>query len=399
MTTNTIANYPDFTNTKIAFQHKSDRELKRVALLFRLMNNKSLVDVGSRLAKIGIKLNLPFVDFAIRKTIFQQFCGGLNLMDCQKIINELYKNNTLSLLDYGVEAKSQEEDFENALKELNNAIDFAASNVSVPGAICKLTALVPNSILIKRQSRLPFSAQEQASYDRFYKRFESACQRAQRLKTSILVDAEESWMQDPMDDLALEMMERFNRDRVVVYNTYQMYRKDRLTKLKNDAIASREKGFLLGVKLVRGAYMEKERARAIEMGYDSPIQDTKDHTDRDYDAALRYCMEDYQNISVICATHNIKSTQLLAHMVIDNGIVRDHPHINFSQLQGMSDYITFNLAKAGFNVAKYVVYGPVKEVAEYLIRRAEENSAVTGETSRELSLINEELKRRGLSSC
>lgn len=388
--------YPDFRNTKIAFQNKSDKELKEVAYLFTLMNKKSLVDLGSKLAKIALKLRVPFVQTIVRKTIFKQFCGGLNLMDCQEVIDDLYKNKVLSLLDYGVEAKAEESELDQAHNELINAIDFAASNHSVPGAICKLTALVPNEILIKKQSKLAFSNLEQQAFDRYYTRIESACIRAFEQNTSIIIDAEESWMQDAMDELVSEMMSRFNKDRVVVYNTYQMYRKDRLGKLTTDYNEAHEGGYLLGAKLVRGAYMEKERKRAKSMNYPSPIQDTKADTDADFNSALLYCLDHYTEISFICATHNIESTELLAHALIDRDIPLDHPHVNFSQLQGMSDYITFNLAKGGFNVAKYVVYGPVKDVAEYLIRRAEENTSVTGESSRELFLIQEEMSRRGM---
>lgn len=388
--------YPDFTNTKIAFQNKSDRELKEVERLFKLMNNKSLVAIGSSFAKCALKFRLPFVETAIKWTLFKQFCGGLNLMDCQEIIDDLYRNNTLSLLDYGVEAKSEESELDEALEELLSAISFAAANHSVPAAICKLTSLVPNHVLIKKQNNTPLNKSEEKVYNRFFERVETACQKAYDLNTSIFIDAEESWMQDPMDVVVTQMMERYNKDRVVVYNTYQMYRKDRLGRLKSDFANAESSSYLLGAKLVRGAYMDKEKERAREMEYPSPIHDTKENTDRDFNAGIAFCLDHFERISFVCATHNIKSTELLAHAVIDRGIPLNHPHINFSQLQGMSDYITFNLAKAGFNVAKYVVYGPVKDVTEYLIRRAEENTAVTGEVSRELRLIQEEIQRRGL---
>jgi proline dehydrogenase len=388
--------YPDFSNTKIAFQNKSDSDLKEIERLFKLMNHKSLVSVGSAVAKCALKFKLPLVELIIKKTLFKQFCGGLNLMDCQDMIDDLYKNNTLSLLDYGVEAKSEESELDEALDELLSAIEFAASNHSVPAAICKLTSLVPNQVLIKKQKGTALKVEEEKAYGKFYKRVESAVNKAYDLKTSIFIDAEESWMQDPMDQIVTDMMAKYNKDRVVVYNTYQMYRKDRLQRLKDDYEKSRSGSYFFGAKLVRGAYMDKERERAIEMGYPSPIHETKNDTDRDFDAGIAFCLDHYQHISFVCATHNIRSTELLAQAVIDRGIPLDHPHINFSQLQGMSDYITFNLAKSGFNVAKYVVYGPVKDVTEYLIRRAEENTAVTGEVSRELRLIQEEIKRRGI---
>ena len=389
--------YPDFTNTEIAFRNKSDQELKEVERLFNAMNNASLVNFGSRLAKYALQLRLPFVQTIIRKTVFKQFCGGLNLLDCQEVIDDLYKNNVLSLLDYGVEGKSEEDDLDHSLEELINAIDFAASNHSVPAAICKLTALVDNDILEKKQNGAPLNVDEQESYDRFYNRVKDACNRAHELEVGLLIDAEESWMQDVMDDVVRSMMELYNKDRVIVYNTYQMYRKDSLEKLKTDYTYAINKDFLLGAKIVRGAYMQKERARAIEMNYESPIHDTKLDTDQDFDRAISFCLEHYQRISFICASHNVKSNQLLANRLIDEGLPLDHKHINFSQLQGMSDYITFNLAKAGFNVAKYVVYGPVREVTEFLIRRAQENTSITGEASRELQLVRSEVKRRNFN--
>lgn len=386
--------YPDFTNTEIAFRNKSDQELQDVERLFSAMNNSSLVNIGSRLAKWALQLRLPLVQTIIRKTVFKQFCGGLNLLDCQEVIDDLYKNNVLSLLDYGVEGKSEEEDLDHSLEELINAIDFAASNHSVPAAICKLTALVDNGILEKKQSGGALSPGEQDSYDRFYNRVKEACSRAHELEVGLLIDAEESWMQDAMDEVVKDMMALFNKDQVIVYNTYQMYRNDRLEKLKRDYQDSIDNEFLMGAKVVRGAYMQKERARALEMSYPSPIHDTKADTDRDFDDAIIFCLEHYERVSFICASHNVKSNQLLAKMLIDRGLPLDHKHINFSQLQGMSDYITFNLAKAGFNVAKYVVYGPVREVTEFLIRRAEENTSITGEASRELQLVRTEVKRR-----
>ncbi len=386
--------YPDFSNTEIAFRNKNNRELKEVERLFSAMNNLSLVNMGSRIAKLALKMRLPLVEKIIQKTVFKQFCGGLNLLDCQEVIDDLYKNNVLSLLDYGVEGKSEEEDLDHSLEELINAIDFAASNHSVPAAICKLTALVDNSILEKKQSDEAFSLEEQNLFDRFYNRVKSACSRAHELGVGLLIDAEESWMQDAMDEVVTDMMQLFNKDNVIVYNTYQMYRKDRLAKLKLDFDHSVKDDYLIGAKIVRGAYMQKERERAQEMGYESPIHNSKEETDHDFDRAIRFCIDNYEKISFICASHNVKSNQLLSSAIIKEGIPLDHKHINFSQLQGMSDYITFNLAKFGFNVAKYVVYGPVKEVTEFLIRRAQENTSITGEASRELQLIRTELKRR-----
>ena len=358
------------------------------------MNNGRLVDIGSGLAKCALKLRLPFVQPIMKRTIFKQFCGGVNLMDCQDVIDHLYANGTLTVLDYGAEAKTEEEDLDAAAEELLSAVEFAASNNSVPVVVSKLTALVDNNLLIKKQLKQPLGEAETARYDKFIKRIHTACARAHELKVSIFVDAEESWMQGAMDEIVVDLMKTFNKDKVTVYNTYQMYRHDKLEQLRSDYLDAHNGGYKIGVKLVRGAYMDKERERAEEKGYPSPIQPDKASTDRDFNEALLFCLDRYEEIAFCNATHNLKSVELLVSEIVKRKIPRDHPHVNFCQLQGMSDYITFNLAQAKFNVAKYVVYGPVRDVVEYLIRRAEENTAVTGEVSRELRLINSEVKRR-----
>ena len=388
--------YPDFSNTQIAFANKSNGELKETERMFMVMNNPKVVSIGSALGKFAIKARLPFVNSIVKRTLFKHFCGGFNLADCQDVIDDLYKNKTQSLLDYGVEGKSQDSELDDTLSEIINAIDFAASNHSVPAAICKLTGLVDNDVLIQKQRDGELNEKDQMLYNNFYERILSACKRAYDLKVGLLIDAEESWMQDAMDEVVIDMMQRFNKDEVIIYNTYQLYRKDTLNRLKQDHEMGQKNGFKLGAKLVRGAYMKKERIRAKEMGYPTPIQDTKLDTDGDFDSAIMYCLDNMEDISFICASHNTYSNQLLAREIIDRSIPKDHKHLNFSQLQGMSDYITFNLASHGFNVAKYVVYGPIKEVADFLIRRAEENTSITGEAGRELTLIRQELKRRGL---
>jgi len=387
---------PDFEDTRIAFKSKNDQELKETWRLFRLMNQNLLVDVGSRLGKCAIKLNLPFVTTAIKRTIFKQFCGGVTLMDCQETIDHLYQYNALAILDYGAEAKSEERDLDAALQELMDAVDFAASNNSVPVVVSKLTALVDNEILEKRQAGTTLTQMETDQYARFMERINQACERAQELKVGVFIDAEESWIQEELDIVATELMSKYNRDQVIVFNTYQMYRHDKLEQLRHDYMVAETEGYMLGAKLVRGAYMDKERERAARLGYPSPIQPNKEASDRDYDAGIMFCLDHYEKISFCNASHNLQSVILLASEIDKRGIHRDHRHINFCQLQGMSDHLTFNLAQSGYNVAKYVVYGPVKEVAEYLIRRAEENTSLTGGMSRELSLITQEMKRRGL---
>lgn len=384
----------DFTDTEIAFSTKTDKELKKMSFLFLMMNKSTLVNIGSKLGLIAFKLRLPFVNYAVRHTIFQQFCGGEDLKDCQKAVDTLYKNNALTILDYGAEGKSDEEDLNNVMEETIRAIEFAASNESVPVISTKFTGLVANSILEKLQNKEALTITEQRDYEKLLERVDNICSKAHEFGVGIFVDAEESWMQRPIDNLTLDMMAKYNQDKVILYNTYQLYRHDKLADLKSDHKKATQGGFLFGAKLVRGAYMEKERERAREMGYDSPIQPNKESTDRDFDLGIEYCVKNYKNIASCCASHNVESNKKQAVLIDNLGLDRAHPHFNFCQLYGMSDYITFNIAKAGYNVAKYVPYGPIRDVVPYLIRRAQENSSVTGEMSRELSLIKSEVKRR-----
>lgn len=386
----------DFTDTEIAFSTKTDKELLKMGKLFSLMNKTALVNIGSKLGLLAFKFKLPFVDYIVKNTIFQQFCGGENLMDCQNAIDTLYKHDSLTILDYGAEGKSTEEDFNRVMEETLRAVEFAASNNSVPVVSTKITGLVDNDILIDIQSGKEQDESMKRAYAQMAVRVDKICNRAAELGVGIFVDAEESWLQEPIDALVMEMMEKYNHGKVIVYNTYQLYRHDKLAQLKSDHEIARKKGFLFGAKLVRGAYMEKERERAKEMNYPSPIQPDKKSTDRDFDEGMEYCVRNYQDIASCCASHNVESNRKQAALIDRLDLQKDHPHFNFCQLYGMSDYITFNIGKAGYNVAKYVPYGPIQDVVPYLIRRAQENSSVTGEMSRELSLIKKEIKRRGL---
>ena len=389
-------NQIDFSNTEIAFSNKSNLELKKMARLFNLMANPLLTNVGSKLGLLSIKLRLPFVKSLVKATIFEQFCGGENLLDCQEAIDKLYKYNTLTVLDYGAEGKSSEEELNEVVAEFERAIELAASNNSVPVITIKVTGLADNGLLMKVQNGEKLSKADNIAYDRLLERVETVCGKAAELNVGVFIDAEESWLQDAIDDVVTMMMEKYNKDSVIVYNTYQLYRHDKLAQLKADHKVGLKKGYMIGAKLVRGAYMEKERERASGMGYESPIQPDKESTDKDFDAAVEYCLHNYENIASCCASHNILSNKKQADLIDKLGIQKDHPHINFCQLYGMSDYITFNIANAGYNVAKYVPYGPIKEVVPYLIRRAQENTSVTGEMTRELNYINIEKKRRGL---
>jgi proline dehydrogenase len=300
------------------------------------------------------------------------------------------------VLDYGAEAKNDEDEFDAVMNENIKAIEMAASNNSVPVISTKITGLVDMDILELLNKKKELTPGQQSQWDTARKRINQICEKAHEHSVGVFIDAEESWIQDPIDHIALEMMENYNKEKVIVYNTYQLYRHDKLADLKNDHEVAKQKGFLLGAKLVRGAYMEKERKRAEEEGYLSPIQTSKENSDKDYDASIKYCFDNYETISFCCASHNLNSNLFLARLINEKGLDRTHPHLNFCQLQGMSDYITFNLSKNGYNAAKYVVYGPVKDVIPYLIRRAQENTSVTGEMGRELSLINKEIKRRGI---
>jgi proline dehydrogenase len=387
---------PDFSNTEIAFSNKSDKELRKTAWLFGLMNNHSLVRIFSKFGLFAIRFRLPFTEMVVRNTIFPQFCGGETLLDCQNVIDRLYEFDTLTVLDYGAEGKTDEDDLDEAMEETLRAIEMAASNNSVPVVSTKITGLVDNSILEKMHAGDTLTDGEKRKFQHLSERVDEICARASELGICIFVDAEESWMQDPIDELVLQMMEKYNRERAVVYNTYQLYLVSKLDHLKRDHARCLQKGVIFGAKMVRGAYMDKERERAKEKGYPSPIQPDKLSTDRDYDLALTYCIDNYTTIASCCASHNAESNLLQARLVHDKDIEHNHPHINFCQLYGMSDNLTFNLANAGYNAAKYVVYGPIKEVIPYLIRRTEENTSVTGEMSRELALVNKEMKRRGL---
>lgn len=393
---NSSFEYLDFDNTEIAFSYKSDKELKRIKWLFSVMNNDSLVKMGSALTPLLLKLRLPLVRPLIKSTIFKQFVGGETLMDSQSVIDLLYKYNTLTILDYGAESKTTEEELDNVVKENMRALELAASNNSVPVVVSKITALADNALLIKIQKGDALSEDELTQKDKLYKRLDQICRKAYDLKVGVMVDAEESWIQDTIDDLVDEMMAKYNKKEVIVYNTFQLYRKDKFDFLRASFEKATQEKYLLGAKLVRGAYMDKERAYARENGTENLIQSSKESTDIDYNKALSFCIDHYDGIASVCASHNTHSNHLQAHIIEKQGIEKNHPHLNFCQLYGMSDNLTFNLAKAGYNVAKYVPYGPIREVMPYLIRRAKENTAVTEDVSRELKFIQKEMSRRGI---
>lgn len=386
----------DFSNTEIAFSHLDDSELKKTAWLFRLMSHSWLVKYGSGIGLWAVENGMPFAETVVKNTIFEQFCGGTTLLDSQKNIDHLARFNTLTILDYGVEAKESETDFNLTMNENIRAIDFASRSENIPVVSTKVTGVARFGLLERIQSEKELSRSELAEYRNVLKRIDAICYHAANKGVSVFIDAEESWIQDSIDHLVWLMMKRYNKTRVVVYNTFQMYRKDRLQFLTESYDRAQSAGFLLGAKLVRGAYMEKERNRAQEMGYESPINPDKNSTDDHYNTGIRFCLDHIETLGLCNASHNAESALLQVELMDKKGIPHDHPHCLFSQLFGMSDNITFNLANAGFRVAKYVPYGQVADVIPYLIRRAQENTTVTGDVGRELALIQQEMKRRGI---
>jgi proline dehydrogenase len=389
-----------FDNTSVAFAYKSDKELKGSKWLFQTMHYPLVSAMGTRFTPFLMKTGLP-IHGLIRKTIFKQFVGGETLEQTAETAQLLGKYNVQVILDYGVEGKEGEENFEKATEEFIKVIKYAATQKNIPFISIKVTGFARFSLLQtlneapRLRSGIHDHEAENEEWDRVRVRMFRICEAAAEGGVGVLVDAEESWIQDPIDRLAIEMMEIFNKDgQAVVYNTIQIYRHDRLNFLKMSFRIARQQNFILGVKLVRGAYMEKERARAVQKGYPSPIQPDKEATDKDYDEALGFCIEHIDNIATVVATHNELSNQITVTLLEQKGLSLSHPHIHFSQLYGMSDNITFNLAQAGCKVSKYVPFGPIREVIPYLMRRAQENSSVSGQTSRELSLIKKELARR-----
>jgi len=384
-----------FNNTEIAFSGKTKKDLNRSYWLFKMVSNPAFVSIGKSLTTFAINMHLP-IKGMIKATIFKQFCGGENIEECDKAIQELGKFNIGTILDYSVEGKETEKDFDACATETIATVAKAKNDTHIPFCVFKVTGLARFEILEKVTSKQALTTEEQKEFERIQHRVNSICKAAHDAGIPIFIDAEESWIQTAIDDLANEMMRLYNIQKPIVYNTFQLYRQDRLAFLKKSLELANTGNYFLGAKLVRGAYMEKERARAIEKNYPSPIQDTKEHTDKDYDAALLFCSENISKIAICAGTHNENSSMKLAELMKENNINSDHPNIYFSQLLGMSDHISFNLANAGYNVAKYVPYGPVNEVLPYLIRRAQENTSVKGQTGRELSLIMKEKERRKL---
>jgi proline dehydrogenase len=382
-----------FDNTEIAFRNKSKSELNSAYWLFKIMSSNFLTQVGPPVTNLFLNIGLP-IQGLIKSTIFKQFCGGETIEECEKTIKLLAVGNVGTILDYSVEGEEEEHVFDDTCAEIIRTIDRAAGDKRIPITVFKITGIGRFALLEKLDAKAILTAAETAEFEKVKNRCERICRTAFEKDVPVMIDAEESWIQKTIDTLALDMMLQFNKEKLIVYNTYQLYRHDKLAHIKADHLVAKEAGFILGAKVVRGAYMEKERRRAAEMGYPSPIQPDKVSTDNDYNAAITYCVENIAQVGVVCGTHNEASCRVLADLLDKHLILHSHPHVYFSQLLGMSDNLSFNLSDAGYNVAKYVPYGPVKAVMPYLFRRAQENTSIAGQTSRELDLITREKNRR-----
>ena len=384
-----------FNNTEIAFQSKSNNDLRKAKFLFKMLSSPVLVQTSNRLLGFALKIHLP-INWIIKPTVYSHFVGGTSIADCKDNVRILGKFNVKAILDYSVEGKESEDDIQHAFKETLNSIKNAGQDNNIPFAVFKPTAFTRTRILEKVSNEEALNDLEQKEYKDFRKRINTLCKTAYECGIPILIDAEDSWYQAAIDHVVEEMMEKYNREKVFVFNTLQMYRHDRLDFLKKSYDKAVKGNYYLGIKFVRGAYMEKERDRAKQMGYPSPIQHDKESTDSAYNAGLKFCIDRIDRISIFNGTHNEYSSEYLARLMEEKGLAKDDERIFFAQLFGMSDHISFNLGNAGYNVAKYLPYGPVKHVMPYLFRRAEENTSVAGQTGRELRLIQIEMKRRKL---
>lgn len=382
-----------FNNTQNAFTLKSDTELERAYFLFKLIDSQPLVKIGTAVTNFALKAHLP-VEGLIRATVFDHFCGGVSEDDCIPVVDKMFTKGVSSVLDYSVEGKEDESAFDNALQMTLKTIEFAKEKKAIPFAVFKPTGFGRLELYEKLGEGQSLTETEQAEWNRVIERFDKVCKAAHENDIALLIDGEESWMQDAADDLVADMMRKYNKNKAIVYNTLQMYRWDRLDYLKKLHEQAETEGFYIGMKLVRGAYMEKENKRAEEKGYKSPICESKQATDYNFDDAVTYMLDHIDKMAIFAGTHNEDSSYKLMEMMAHKGIAKNDFRVWFGQLYGMSDNISYNLAANGYNVAKYLPFGPVKDVMPYLIRRAEENTSVAGQTSRELTLIKNERDRR-----
>ena len=384
-----------FDDTATAFRYKSDRELKKARFIFTVVNNPFISKLSTSAVKLAMALHLP-IKAIVRKTVFEHFCGGETIEKTEQTVRHIGGFNVKTILDYSVEGEKTEAGFEKTTEEILHTFDKAVSSKNIPFCVFKVTGMADTSLLEKIQSGVELDAAETAAFEKVRSRVNRICAKAHTSNIPVLIDAEETWIQDPIDKLAYEMMALYNKERAIVFNTYQMYRVDMLSNLRAAYHHATMHNYYLGVKLVRGAYMEKERERAALKGYADPIQPSKEATDKDFNKALMFCLDNKQRVAVVCGSHNEYSNQYLTVLMDKHGIKPGDKRIWFAQLLGMSDNISFNLAKGGYNVAKYVPYGPVESVMPYLLRRASENTSVAGQSSRELSMIRKEIARRAV---
>jgi proline dehydrogenase len=382
-----------FDNTEIAFSYRSDQELRRANLVFKLVNHPIISLVATGAARLGLSLRLP-IKGIIKRTVFNHFCGGETIEWCNHTISRLARYRVGTILDYAVEGEKSEEGFDACFREILKTFEASRGNKDIPFCVFKITGMADSGLLEKIQTGATLRDAESKSFDKVRERVESICARAYEYKVPVLIDAEDTWIQNPVDELAYEMMKKYNRESAIVFNTFQMYRRDMLTNLKNAHHNATMHNYYLGVKMVRGAYMEKERDRAAAKGYEDPIHVNKNATDEAFNKGLAFCIDQKQRVTVMCGSHNEDSNKYLTILMNKHGMKNNDHRVWFAQLLGMSDNISFNLSRAGYNVAKYVPYGPVEAVMPYLFRRAEENTSVAGQSSRELILIQSELKRR-----
>ncbi len=390
----TLAPPLSFDNTQIAFAAKSDSQLRKIYGLFAAMNNNGLVKTGSGLMQAALRWRLPGTRFLIKHSIFEQFCGGETIAECRPVVAALGRYGIGTILDYSVEGEGNDASYDRTRDELLATIDEAHRSTHIPFSVFKVTGIASAAILEKIQAGQALTSAEQMAHTRAVARVEALCSRAHQYGIRLFVDAEESWFQHAIDALADEMMARYNREQAIVWNTYQLYRHDRLEALQTAHDAAAQAGYFVGAKLVRGAYMEKEARVAQQRGYPTPINPSKQATDALYDEALRYCVQHVARVSFCAGTHNEASSLLLTQLMQDAGLGPGDTRVWFAQLYGMSDNLSYNLAHAGYNVAKYLPYGPVEAVMPYLLRRANENTAIAGQSSREFLLVQRELRRR-----
>ena len=382
-----------FDNTQKAYQLKTDRDLQKAYYLFLLFSNEKLVSIGSFVTRLILKMKLP-VSYIFKITFFSQFCAGLNKKESLKAVDSLKSYKILSYLHYAVEAVKTEKGMEISKNNTLETLSFSKENKALPFSVFKATSLGPINLFEKKSAGISFTDSERNEWERIQLRIDACCNAAKQIGVKMLIDAEESWIQPAIDEIAESLMEKYNKKTPVIYTTLQMYRKDRMIYMKNLYNKATKRGFKVGIKLVRGAYIEKENLKAYKLGKPSPICESKELTDQNFNNGIDYMLSKLNIGSLFMGSHNEQSILRVTEWMSQNKISKNHPHIWFSQLYGMADHISFNLASSGYQVVKYVPYGPVNEVIPYLVRRAEENTSITGQTPRELSLIKKELKRR-----